>query len=246
MTALYFFRSLLFSICFYINSIQLVIFVFLGRCLFLKKTIKKASKNWAKVNVLLLQYICGVKYKVIGTENIPQNNFLIVSKHQSTWETYFLFQYFRNYLACVVKKELLKIPGIGTALKAVGCIAINRNDGIHALKRMVEQSKIFVKKERRSLLIFPQGTRVPLNSSTIDYPYRGGFVSIAKENQLDLLPIALDSGKCWPKFSFIKRPGVINVKIAPVIKYNEYKNLTKNEVVKLVENAIESNQKLLE
>lgn len=224
---------------------MLIFFTIVAKLFNYKKMMKKSSKNWAKINVILLKYICGIKYKVIGEENIPKNTFLIVSKHQSAWETYFLFQYFRNYLVCVVKKELVHIPGIGTALRSVGCIAVDRKDGINAVKKMIEQSKNFVDKERRSLLIFPQGTRVPVNSNTVDYPYKSGFISIAKENKLNLLPIALDSGKLWPKGNFIKKPGIITVKIMPIIKYEDYKNLTKVEITKLIEKAIEENQKLL-
>lgn len=240
-----FIRSLIFTLLFWINTLILIISVFFGRFFYLKKSIKKFSKNWAKINVLLLKYICGVKYNVIGDENIPKTTFLVVSKHQSTWETYFLFQYFKKYLVCVAKKELLNIPGIGTALKAVGSISVDRKDGIHALKKMNDQAKHFVNKERRSLLIFPQGTRVPLNSTAKDYPYKAGFISMAKDNKLDILPISLNSAKCWPRGSFIKKSGTITVKIMPLIKYDEYKDLNKNEIIKLVEDAIEENQKTL-
>jgi 1-acyl-sn-glycerol-3-phosphate acyltransferase len=206
----------------------------------------KIAKNWSRMNIIFLKYICGVKYKVLGNENIPKGkNFLVVSKHQSAWETYFLFQYFDDYLVSVVKKELLYVIGMSTALKVIGCIPIDRKDGMHALKKMVQQSKKFATEDKRSILIFPQGTRVPVNSSVKDYPYMSGFVGIGKENQLDLLPIALNSGICWPKGSFTKRPGTITVKIIPTIKYDDYKDLNRNEIVKLVENAIEENQKLL-
>ena len=246
MLVINFIRSTIFTLLFWLNTLLLVIFVSIGRFFYLKRIMKKLSKNWARINILLLRYICGVKYKVEGSENIPQGIFLVVSKHQSTWETYFLFQYFKKYLVSIAKKELLAIPGIGTALRATGCIAVDRKDGIHALKKMNEQAKYFVNKERRSLMIFPQGTRVPVNSNTKDYPYKGGFISIAKENKLDILPVALNSGKCWPKGAFIKKPGTINVRIMPVIKYDDYKDLSKNEIVKLVEDIIEGNQKTLQ
>lgn len=241
-----FIRSLIFSILFYLDTILLLILVFLGKLIGNKKMTKKVSKNWTALNIFLLKWICGIKYEVIGKENIPKSNFLIVSKHQSTWETYFLFCYFRNYLACVVKKELLLIPGLGIALKSVGCIAIDRHGGINVMKKMLEESKYFAQKERRNLLIFPQGTRVPPCSSTEKYPYKNGFVAIAMANKMDLLPVSLNSGMFWPKGSLIKKPGTVKVKISPLIKYEEYKNLNKDEITKLVENAIESGQNEIE
>lgn len=240
-----FIRSFVFSLIFYIDTIIFLLVVL--SCKVLNKIIfiKKSSKFWAKFNILLLKYICGVNYSVEGEENIPNNNFLIVSKHQSTWETYFLFFYFDNYLACVVKKELLNMPGLGRALKEIGCIAIDRKGGANAMKKMLKESKHYVEEEKRNLLIFPQGTRVPNNSTVSEYPYRSGFVALAVANKLDLLPIALNSGLFWPKFSFIKKSGTIKVKILPVIKYEDYKNLNKNEITKLVEDAIENEQKNL-
>ena len=240
-----FIRSTIFTLLFFINTLLLIVSVFFGKLFHLKDKIKIFSKNWARNNVLLLKYICGVTYKVEGNENIPQYNCLIVSKHQSTWETYFLFQHFAEYLVFIAKKELLAIPGLGTALKETGCIAVDRKDGVNALRKMNEQAKYFVNEEKRNLVIFPQGTRVPLNSNTVDYPYKGGFISIAKDNKLDILPIALNSAKCWPRGSFIKKSGTINVKILPLIKYEDYKDLNKNEITKLIENIIEENQKTL-
>lgn len=240
-----FVRSLIFSLLFYVDTIILLVVSFFGKITNNYNLIRKSSKYWTKFNIHLLKYVCGIKYRVEGEENIPENNFLIVSKHQSTWETYFLFFYFKNYLACVVKKELLDIPGIGKTLKEIGCIAIDRKGGSSAMKKMLEESKYYVENEKRNLLIFPQGTRVPPNSTAEKYPYKSGFVAIATTNKLDLLPIALNSGLFWPKFSFIKKPGTIKVKILPAIKYEDYKNLNKNEITKLVENAIENEQKEL-
>ena len=70
---------------------------------------------------------------------------------------------------------MLSIPGIGTSLKNVGCIAIDRKDGIHSIKKVEEQSKKILENDDRHILIFPQGTRVPVDSNTNDYPYKGGW-----------------------------------------------------------------------
>ena len=240
-----FFRSLLFTIIFIVDTLFLSFLMLISNILFVKKYISFIPKIWTKINIFLLKYICGIKYVVTGKENIPDGVCLIASKHQSTWETYFLFQYFKRYPVFVIKKELLKIPGIGPALKNVGCIAIDRSDGIHAMKKVEEQSKKIIEKTRRKIIIFPQGTRVPLVSDTEKYPYKSGFLGIAKVNNLDILPVALNSGKCWPKGSFLKKPGTIEIRFLPVIKYDEYKDLSKKETMKLVENAIENAQKEL-
>lgn len=240
-----FFRSLLFTILFLLDTMILYLCISFGKLILMYDRFKFFSKIWTMTNIFLLKYICGIKYKVNGEENIPNYNCLIVSKHQSTWETYFLFQYFKKYPIFVVKKELLSIPGIGTSLKNVGCIAIDRKDGIHSIKKIEEQSKEILGNEKRHILIFPQGTRVPIDSSVNDYPYKSGFLNMAKANNLDILPIALNSGKCWPKGSFMKKPGTIEVKFMPVMKYEYYSTMKKSDILKLVENTIEEAQKTL-
>ena len=241
-----FIRSLLFTIIFIGDTLFLSILMILGNIFFIKKYINFIPVIWTKLNIFLLKFICGIKYKVSGVENIPDKVCLLASKHQSTWETYFLFQYFKRYPIFVIKKELLKIPGIGPALKNVGCIPIDRKDGIHAIKKVEEQSVSIIKNKKRNIIIFPQGTRVPLNANTEDYPYKSGFLGIAKINGLDIVPVALNSAKCWPKGSFLKKPGTIEVKFLPPIRYDEYKDMTKKDIIKLVENVLETAQKNLQ
>jgi 1-acyl-sn-glycerol-3-phosphate acyltransferase len=110
------------------------------------------------------------------------------------------------------------------------------------MKKILEGSKKFVREGRNVFMVFPQGTRVPTNSSTEDYPYRAGFIGIAKINRLDILPISLDSGKFWAKGMFVKKPGTITVRIMPPLRYGDYRDMDKDLIVKQVENAIENNQ----
>ncbi|MDR2778305.1 MAG: 1-acyl-sn-glycerol-3-phosphate acyltransferase [Rickettsiales bacterium] len=202
----------------------------------------KCTKLWAKNNVLLLKYICGVDYKVIGRENIPNDKFVVVSKHQSTWECYFLYWFLPGYPVSVSKMEISFLPIFGSALKNIGTLSIDRRDGANSMKKIMEESKKFVKNGRNIFMIFPQGTRVPVDSSSNDYPYKSGFVGIAKINRLYILPIFLDSGKCWAKGMFVKKPGTITVKIMPPLSYEHYQDMDRDQIVKYIENSIENNQ----
>lgn len=241
----YFLRSLVYALCFYANSIELLFFVLVKNLFPKDNRFDVHTKKWARRNISMLKSICGVDYRVVGIENMPKENFLAVSKHQSTWECYFLFYLLPGYPVCVSKKEIMKTPVLGAALKGVGNITVDRKDGIMSMKNILSQSKKFYEQGRKVFLIFPQGTRVPVDSTTDEYPYKPGLIGIAKVNGLDILPICLDSGKFWPKGKFIKKPGTINVKIMPIIKYDDYRNLDKNVFMKKIENIIEENQKLL-
>lgn len=235
----------MYALCFYVNAIVLLYFVAIKNLFLKNNKFCLHTKNWARRNINMLKFICGVDYKIIGIENMPNENFIAVSKHQSTWECYSLFYLLPGYAVCISKKEIMKAPVLGAALQGIGTINVDRNDGIMSMKNMLSQSKKFYEHGRKVFLIFPQGTRVPVNSTPKEYPYKPGFIGIAKVNKLDILPICLDSGKFWPKGKFIKKPGTITVKIMPVIKYDEYKDLDKNVLLRKVENIIEENQKLL-
>jgi 1-acyl-sn-glycerol-3-phosphate acyltransferase len=200
------------------------------------------TKVWARNNVLLLKHICAVDFKVQGEENIVDNDYIAVSKHQSTWECYFIYGFLPNYPVSISKREISFLPIFGIALKNIGTLEIDRDDGIGSIKRIMEGSREFVKSGRRAFMIFPQGTRVLPMSSAKDYPYRAGFIGIARTNKLAIVPIALDSGKFWPKGKFIKEPGTITVKIMPAIDYERHRDMDKNELLSLVENTIEKAQ----
>jgi 1-acyl-sn-glycerol-3-phosphate acyltransferase len=203
----------------------------------------RVAKFWNWINVRLLRIICGVKYKVEGAENIPDSPALILFRHESTWETYFLYQYFKIPPVIIAKKELLYIPIFGFLLKGAGNILVDRKAGISSIKELVRQAKRATTNEKRSILISPQGTRVPIGGSAEDYPYRSGFCAVMESCDLPLLPVALDSGKAWPKGSFLKYPCVINVKFLPLIPREITKNMDKDSTVELVKNLIEEERK---
>jgi 1-acyl-sn-glycerol-3-phosphate acyltransferase len=105
------------------------------------------------------------------------------------------------------------MPIFGIALKNIGTLSIDRSNGSNSMKKILEGSRKFVREGRNVFMVFPQGTRVPVNSSAKDYPYRAGFVGIAKINKLDILPIFLDSGKFWAKGMFVKKSGTLTVRL---------------------------------
>jgi 1-acyl-sn-glycerol-3-phosphate acyltransferase len=197
-----------------------------------------------------MKYICGISYRVEGLENLPKDkNYIVVSKHQSAWETYFylpLFQSFNGLCTTfVLKKELLNIPIFGWGLKACGNIAIDRSLGIKSLKQTIKEAKDVVLGEKRNLVIFPQGTRTPINADTTKYPYKIGFLAIAKELKLDLIPVALNTGKFWAKKQFCKKSGEVIIRILPKIDFNEVESKSKQEILDKIENIIEINSKEL-
>ena len=164
--------------------------------------------KWAVFCIWWLKVTLNISFKVIGTENIDKPPFVIVSNHQSTWET-LGFQTILPPHTWVLKKELLWIPIFGWAISLLKPIIIDRGDKLKAIKKVIIQGKDRLNKGI-SVVIFPEGTRQPVTKLG---DYQNGAVAIAKGSGYDILPIYHDAGKLWPKGSFIKKPGVITVTI---------------------------------
>ncbi|MFZ5755968.1 MAG: lysophospholipid acyltransferase family protein [Pseudomonadota bacterium] len=161
---------------------------------------------WARVS-------CGIRYEVIGIENIPSTPCVVLSKHQSAWETLFL-QTWLQPATTVAKRELLRIPFFGWGMALMKPIAINRARPAQALKQVIHQG-IARLREGYRVIIFPEGTRTLPGEQR---EYSAGGAMLAVKAQVPVLPVALNSGDCWPRGTLIKRPGVIRVVFGPLIK----------------------------
>jgi 1-acyl-sn-glycerol-3-phosphate acyltransferase len=167
---------------------------------------------WARTMVALARRLCGIDYRVIGTEHIPREPCVIISKHQSAWET-FVFQLIFPPQVWVLKRELLWVPFFGWGLAMLAPIAIDRGSGARALRQMVEQG---ADRLRRGfcVVIFPEGTRTaPGQRGT----YHAGGALLSVKTGAFALPVAHNAGRCWPRNALMKRPGMITISIGPAM-----------------------------
>ena len=169
-------------------------------------------KVWINLNLWWIKLTCGLGYQVEGLENIPEEGFIVMSKHSSTWETIALQKFFRP-MVWVVKKELTYIPFFGWGLKAMNAIAINRGTGRKAIKQLVEEGRKRMD-EGRIVMLFPEGTRVMPGQYK---PFKLGGAILAQKTGYKILPVAHNAGEFWPRHSWIKWPGTIKVVIGKPI-----------------------------
>ena len=167
---------------------------------------------WCIFNINWARLCCGIRYEISGLENVPAKACVIISNHQSTWET-LMYPCIFPGLTWVIKKELLYIPLFGWGMASTQPIALNRRQGKKAMRRLIKEG-VYKLGLGRSILIFPEGTRVPHGEQRA--LKIGGFV-LAKESRADILPVAHDAGRLWPRKSFIKRPGTVHLRIGKVI-----------------------------
>jgi 1-acyl-sn-glycerol-3-phosphate acyltransferase len=168
--------------------------------------------GWARSMLVWLRLTCGLKYRILGTENIPQTPVVILSKHQSAWET-LAFQAIFPPVCWVMKRELLRIPFFGWGLAMTSPVAIDRAAGREALKQLIEQGKQRLL-QGFNVVVFPEGTRVKPGTKG---RYNVGGASLAVHADAPVVPVAHNAGEFWKKNSFLKRPGTITVSIGPAI-----------------------------
>ncbi|NWG30692.1 MAG: 1-acyl-sn-glycerol-3-phosphate acyltransferase [Rhodocyclaceae bacterium] len=167
---------------------------------------------WVRFVMWLTEHLLGIEMRIVGRENVPAVPCVILSKHQSAWET-FALQLIFPLTAFVYKRELNWLPFFGWGMKLMPFVAIDRSAGKAALKQVVERGKRRLA-EGYSVVVFPEGTRVAPGTSR---PFKIGGAMLAVAAGVPAVPVAHDSGECWPRKAFIKRPGTVTVSIGPPI-----------------------------
>ena len=173
----------------------------------------RAGRMWRLSIQWGVEHLLGIRPRVIGLENMPQEACVILSKHQSAWETMTLQDYVPKGAFCVfvLKKELLRVPLIGWGLGAMKMISIDRSAGKEALDRVVEQGRERLK-SGFYVIIFPEGTRVAPGTTK---RYKAGGAYLATRVGCKVVPVAHDAGEFWPRQAFVKKPGTVTVSIGP-------------------------------
>ena len=169
--------------------------------------------GWAHITLWWLRLSCGIRHRVSGIEHIPATPTIILAKHQSAWET-IAFQLIFPPQVWVLKRELLWIPFFGWGLAMTSPIAINRSSGREALKQLVAQGRDRLQ-QGFWVVVFPEGTRIAPGEKG---KYHIGGAWLATHTQTTVIPVAHNAGEFWGKNSFLKKPGVIDVRIGPAIE----------------------------
>jgi 1-acyl-sn-glycerol-3-phosphate acyltransferase len=167
---------------------------------------------WVYPAAWLTEHLLGIRYRVIGRENIPAEPCVVLCKHQSAWETIMLQRIF--WLpSFVYKRELHWLPFFGWGLFLMPFVGIDRNAGKQALNQVAQRGKQRLA-EGYPVVIFPEGTRVPPGQKK---RYKIGGAHLAAQSGARAVPIALNSGEFWGRKAFVKRPGLVTVSIGPAI-----------------------------
>ena len=218
-------RSGLFAVIFYVGTIPYVL-VALPCSLFGREALAVVARAWAGFHHFCSRWLLGIRLHVEG--EIPTGTVLIAAKHEAMYETVELVHLLGDPVI-MAKRGLTQIPGWGRVARTLGVIPVDREASATALRAMLRAAKA-AKGFGRPILIFPEGTRVPHGQRP---PLRPGFAGLYSQLDLPVVPVALDSGRLWPK-GFLKRSGTTTFRFGAPIP----PGLPRREAERLVHEAI--------
>ena len=204
-----FVRTVAYTIVFYLGSVVYTLVSF-ASIPFGRPLIYYGPRGWARFHYFCMRWLLGIRVVVEGV--LPQTGAIVALKHESMLETTEVLRLF-DKPAVVFKAELLKIPFWGPAAVAHGVIPVARETGATALRQMLKAGRNAVG-EARPIIIFPEGTRIPHGERA---PLRPGIAGLYKALGLPVVPVALDSGRVWPRQGFVKHAGLVTFRVGETI-----------------------------
>jgi 1-acyl-sn-glycerol-3-phosphate acyltransferase len=237
-------RSLIFLLWLVVTVVPYALAVVLAS-IFIKGTpLYWMCAHWLKISIWGARVICGVHWRVQGMHNVPdaahgQDAVILVPKHQSTWETFAFPMLMPHPLAYVFKRELLWIPFFGWAIGRLDMVHIDRGRRSEAWRKVAEQGREYMSRGSW-LIMFPEGTRIARGERG---DYKTGATRLSIASGVPVVPIAVTSARCWPRKSFVLRPGVIDISIGKPISPEGRRP---DEMMKEVEAWIEAEMQRLD
>lgn len=198
----------------------------------------RLTVGWPRLAIWAARAMLGIRWQWKGKENLPDGPAIVLSKHQSAWETMFFPAYMPRELCFVYKKELHWIPFFGWGLALLRMIPIDRSKGRDAFEQVVRVGQKRIDAGRWPIL-FPEGTRIAPGKTG---RYKMGGALLASRTNTPIIPVAHNAGECWRRKAFIKKPGLITVSIGPLI---DPTGLSPEEVNRKVQDWIESEMRVL-
>jgi 1-acyl-sn-glycerol-3-phosphate acyltransferase len=224
-------RSALFNVFFFGVTFVLTLFGTVVRIVTPERALDVA-RLWSRVVVGGLRVICGIRLEVFGQERLPAGGpMLIASAHQSAFDT-FVWLVLVPRCCYVLKQELLRIPLFGPLVQSTGMIAVDRAGGASAMRGLMREADRAVR-EQRQIVIFPEGTRA---EPGVLLPLHPGVAALATRTGLPVVPAVTDSGFCWSRRAFRKRPGTIHIRLLEPIPAG----VRREELMQRLESALRS------
>lgn len=209
-------RSVVFNLFFFVVSFLMVVTLATPMRFMAPHRVLDVARLWARIMLEAVRIICGIRVHVSGLERLGGGPALIASQHQSAFDT-FIWLTLVPRCCYVLKRELLRIPLFGPLLPLAGMIAVDRSAGAAALRGLLRDGDRAMR-DGRQIIIFPEGTRADPGALL---PLQPGVAALALRTGLPVIPVVTDSGLCWGRRSFQKKPGTIHIRILEALPVGE-------------------------
>lgn len=227
-------RSLIFNVLYYPIT-AILCFAYLPFLILPRKWLLIMVELYVKIVYVLEKYVLGLDFEIRGAEYLPKDEaYIVAAKHFSSYETLKLHILFKDP-AIVIKKELFSIPIWGWYAKKMRLIGIDRSNRDTALKSVTQGAQMAADM-KRPIVIFPQGTRVSLDHTVKDKPYKAGIMRMQNASGLKIVPLAMNTGVFWPRNAFIKKGGKVIFEFMPAVETG----LSTQEGLAIIQEAVES------
>ena len=203
-----FFSSLVYTALFFLSVLVFGFIVLLPNLIINERIRWRAVTAFAQTNVWMCKSLCGLDHEVVGLKNIPKEPCIVFLKHSSVYEIFFALSFFQPS-SYVAKYELMFVPILRGAIKALKCIPVKRGLGRKEVSKVVAKGEEYLN-EGRWLVVCPEGTRVR-HGETRKYGISGALLAIGTERPV--LPVAHNAGYFWGRRSLIKKPGKITFSV---------------------------------
>lgn len=198
------------------------------------------ARQWSYAVLWLAKVFCGIRLEIEGKEHLLDTPCVVMAKHQSALETIAMPLLLPPYV-WVLKQELFHIPIFGWALRVINAISVDFSNPRQALKSINKQGQQFLH-DGRWVVIFPEGTRAAVGQPE---KYKAGGIMLAQKSGVAILPLAHNTGSCWGKRSYIKKPGVVRMRFLPPIPAEEVATRSRKELLQQLEHDIEKHTREL-
>ena len=231
-------RSLLYFVFMALTIVVYGLFLALFGWLLPMRTRNRIGNQWSSVNMWLLKTICGLDYRVRGAENLPgEEAAIVMSKHQSAWETIALRTIIGGNQSWILKRELMWIPFFGWAIAIMEPIAINRKAGRKAVVQVIRQGREYLERGNK-VILFPEGTRTAPGTKG---RYKLGGALLAEKSGCKVVPVCHNAGVFWRRRDIRKYPGMIDVVVGePILTEDRKAQEILDEVEQWIESTLET------
>ena len=192
--------------------------------------------RWGMGIMALGVKVAGIRVRCEGLDNIaPGTHYIFLSNHLSNLDPTVLLPAIPGMTSVFLKRELMKIPLLGTAMRMGKFVPVSRGNSRDEATRSVEAA-VDALRSGLHITIFPEGTRSPDGRLQ---PFKKGAFFLAEETGAPVIPVVIrGTERMMAKGTLKISPGEAVIRFLPAIRPQDY--ASREELMEAVRAAMET------